>query len=121
MLVSILAGCRAIRQVNTRLCPDLALARAWGRSQFADQSTLARTLDSFTSQQIGQLRQASATLFVREGQTLRHSFADDWLWLDLDLTPLPISKHAQDSTKGKISAKKHLRATVGTCSGAPVS
>lgn len=106
VVVSILAGCRAIRQVNTRLRPDLALARAWGRPQFADQSTLARTLDSFTFEQIEQLRQASATLLQRESQTLRHSFATDWLWLDLDLTPLPISKHAQDSTKGKISAKK---------------
>jgi hypothetical protein len=106
VVVSILAGCRAIQQVNTRLRPDLALARAWGRPQFADQSTLSRTLDSFTSEQLEQLRRASATLLQRESQTLHHSFDADWLWLDLDLTPLPISKHAQDSTKGKISAKK---------------
>jgi len=30
VLVSILAGCRAVSQVNTRLRPDLALAHAWG-------------------------------------------------------------------------------------------
>ena len=46
VLVSILAGCRAVSQVNTRLRPDLALAHAWGRPQFAAQATLARTLDS---------------------------------------------------------------------------
>ena len=40
LLVSILAGCRAVSQVNTRLCPDLALARAWGRPRFAEQATL---------------------------------------------------------------------------------
>lgn len=106
VLVSILAGCRAIQQVNTRLRPDTALARAWGRTQFADQSTLARTLDRFADEQVQQLRQSSAALFRRESYTLRHAFSDAWLWLDLDLTPLPASKHAEASTKGKISPKK---------------
>lgn len=106
LLVSILTGCRAISQVNTRLRPDAALARAWGRAGFADQSTLARTLDHFSAVQIAQLRQGSETLFRRESRTLRHNLASDWLWLDIDLTPLPASKHAEGSTKGKISAKK---------------
>lgn len=106
VLVSILAGCRAIRQVNTRLRPDLALARAWGRERFAEQATLSRTLDRFTAEQIGQLRQGSEVLFRRESRSLHHCFADDWLWLDIDLTPLPASKHAEASTKGKLGAKK---------------
>jgi hypothetical protein len=106
VLLSILTGCRAISQVNTRLRPDRALARAWDRAGFADQSTLARTLDQFSDVQIAQLRQGSETLFRRESGTLRHNLAEDWLWLDIDLTPLPASKHAEGSTKGKISAKK---------------
>ena len=106
VLVSILAGCRAIRQVNTRLRPDLALAQAWGRERFAEQATLARTLDGFTVEQIAQLRHGSERLFRRESRTLRHPFAEDWLWLDIDLTPLPASKHAEASTKGKLGAKK---------------
>jgi hypothetical protein len=106
VLVSILAGCRAIYQVNTRLRPDLALAQAWGRPQFAAQATLARTLDSFTEPHVRQLRQGCEALFRRESRTLRHSFTDGWLWLDIDLTPLPASKHAEASTKGKISPKK---------------
>lgn len=106
VLVSILAGCRAISQVNTRLRPDRALARAWSRTIFADQSSLSRTLDSFTDEHVQQLRQASALLFRGESQTLHHPFGDQWLWLDVDLTPLPASKHAEASTKGKISPKK---------------
>src|SRR4051794_10775965 len=47
VLVSILAGCRAISTINTRIRPDLALAQAWDRKQFAEQSGVARTLDSF--------------------------------------------------------------------------
>ena len=106
VVVSILAGCRAIQQVNTRLRPDQALAQAWGRRAFADQSTLARTLDSFSEVHVQQLRQSSAALFRRHSATLRHPFSDEWLWLDLDLTPLPVSKRAEGSTKGKISPKK---------------
>lgn len=106
VLVSILAGCRAIYQVDTRLRPDLALAQAWGREQFASQSNLARTLDAFDEETVRQLRQGSEALFRRESRTLGHNFAQDWLWLDIDLTSLPASKSAQGSAKGKISGKK---------------
>jgi hypothetical protein len=106
VLVSILAGCRAISQVNTRIRPDVALARAWGRESFAEQSTLSRTLDAFGEEQVARLRQGSEALFRRESRTLRHDFAQDWLWLDIDLTPLPASKHAEGSTKGKIGGEK---------------
>ena len=92
IIVSILAGCRSVLQVNTRLRPDLALARAWGRGQFADQSQLARALDAFTASHLAQLRQGSEELFRRESRVLRHDYTHDWLWLDIDLTPLPISK-----------------------------
>lgn len=105
VLVSILAGCRSITQVNTRLRPDLALAQAWRRKRFAEQSTLARTLDAFTDLHLGQLRQGSQALFCRESLTLRHNFSRDWLWLDIDLTPLPASKFAEASTKGNLGKK----------------
>jgi hypothetical protein len=105
LLVSILTGCRAVVQVNTRLRPDIALARAWGRERFAEQSTLTRTLDAFSSVEVAQLRRGSEALFRRESRVLGHSFVDDWLWLDIDLTPLPISKHAEGSTKGKFDRK----------------
>jgi hypothetical protein len=103
VLVSILIGCRAVAQANTRLRLDVTLARAWGRGRFAEQSTLARTLDAFTEPQVAQLRQGSEVLFRRESRVLRHDFARDWLWLDIDLTPLPVSKGAEASTKGKFA------------------
>jgi hypothetical protein len=105
ILVSILTGCRSISQVNTRLRPDLALAQAWGRTRFAEQSALARTLDVFQNAQIGQLRQGTEALVRRESRVFRHPFAAEWLYLDIDLTPLPSSKHAEASTKGKFAKK----------------
>lgn len=105
LLVSILAGCRSVAQVNTRIRPDLVLAQAWGRPQFAEQSSLMRTLDIFDEVCLTQLRQGSEALFRRESRTLTHDFERDWLWLDIDLTPLPISKHAEGSSKGHMGEK----------------
>ncbi len=101
VLVGILTGCRAVVQTNTRLCPDVALAQAWGQVRFAEQSTLARTLDAFTPLQVAQLRAGSDSLFRRESRVLRHDFDQPYLWLDIDLTPLPISHRAEANTKGK--------------------
>lgn len=115
LVVSILAGCRAISQVNTRLRPDLALAQAWGRAGFADQSTLARTLDTFRLEQVDQLRQGSEALFRQESRVLHHNFEQDWLLLDIDLTSLPISKHAEGSTKGKFPKKTPTVANWRAC------
>ena len=105
-LVSILAGCRAISTINTRIRPDRALAQAWGQEQFAEQSGVARTLDKLNQEQVEQLRLGTDKLFKRESFVLKHDFSRTKLWLDLDLTPLPTSKHAEGSQKGKISDKK---------------
>ncbi len=115
LLVSILASCRSVVQVNTRIRPDRVLAQAWNRNRFAEQSSLMRTLDAFDPPALEQLRRGSETLFRRESRSLRHSFGQDWLWLDIDLTPLPTSKHAQGSTKGKMGEKTHTVANWPEC------
>jgi hypothetical protein len=114
-LVSLLSGCRAIAQINSRLRPDLALAHAWGRQQFADQATITRTLDAFDAVQIDQLRAGSEALLRRESLSLRHNLVADWLWLDIDLTPLPISKHAEGSSKGLFGEKTDTAANWRGC------
>lgn len=114
IVVSLLLGCRSLSQINTRLCPDHVLAEAWGRERFADQSTLARSLDSFTPELVEQLRQGSIALLQREGSVFRHDFAHSLLWFDIDLTPLPCSQGAEASTKGKFAKKTN---TVGNWHG----
>jgi hypothetical protein len=105
ILVGILAGCRALSQTNTLIRPDGALAQAWGRKRFAEQGLLADTLDAFDEQAVDQLRAGNEALLRREGRVWRHNFDQEWLWLDIDLTPLPISKQAEASTKGKFAKK----------------
>lgn len=105
IMVSILANCEYLSEVNCRLKPELGLAHIWGLKAFADQSTLSRSLDRLTRMNIGQLRQAGTTLWHRHSQAIQH----DWrgfLWLDYDLSGLPSGKGAEDSVKGYFSGKK---------------
>ena len=44
IMVSILANCEYLSEVNCRLKPELGLAHIWGLKAFADQSTLSRSL-----------------------------------------------------------------------------
>jgi hypothetical protein len=106
VMVSVLADCASLKQINTRLRPDTALAAAWGREKFADQSTITRVLDAFTPLAVAQLRTASARIYLREGQALHHPFAQELLFLDIDLTGLPAGRHAEASTKGYFSGEK---------------
>lgn len=105
-LVSILAGCTSIAEINTRIRPDIALAQAWGREQFADQSLVARVLDAFTPENVTQLRAANETLYHQHGQGVHHDFDKELLTADIDLTGLPASRHAQGSEKGYFSGEK---------------
>jgi hypothetical protein len=105
-LVLVLAGGRATSQVDLLLRPNVALAQAWGQSQFAQQATLAHTLDAFTSDTIISLRTAFETILHQQSKALRHDFRTGDLFLDDDLFGLPAARHAEGSTKGYFAGEK---------------
>jgi len=105
MLVSILAGCTHVAQINTRLRPEVTLAQAWGRDTYVEQSTVARTLDALTQTNLQDLRAAGMTIWRAHSQALDHDWRG-WLWFDLDLSGLRASPNAEDSTKGYFSGEK---------------
>jgi hypothetical protein len=111
--VSILAGCRSVWQINTKTRPDLVLAQAWGREQFAEQSTIARILDVCQAEQVDQLRQGYEQVYHWMGQAPRHNWLNGGLMIDIDLTGLPAGRQAQGSTKGYFSGKRGSE--VGNC------
>jgi hypothetical protein len=109
VLLSILAGCETLAEVNTTLKTEPGLAALWGWERFADQSSLSRQLDALTLTQIEPLRRATTLIWARHSQALAH----DWrgfLWLDFDLSGLPCSPRAEASQKGYFSDKKTSRA-----------
>jgi hypothetical protein len=105
-LVLILAGGRATSQVDVLLRPNRLLARAWGQDEFAQQSTLADTLDAMTSESVDQLRTAFETLVRDWSASSRHDFRRGGLMVDADLTGLPAARQAEGSTKGYFAGEK---------------
>ena len=105
VLVSILAGNESISKVNTRLRPDVTLAEAWDRGRFAEQSTLASTLNSLGPEQICQLREGSQKLFRCHSQTVQHDYQKHWLVIDIDPTGLLSSRNAEGSRRGYMSGE----------------
>ena len=105
VLVSMLANCAYICEVNSRLRSEHQLAQVWGWSRFLEQSSLALALNRLNRMQICQLEQAGRAIWQMGSRARRH----DWrglLWLDLDLSGLPCGKAAEGSEKGYFSGKK---------------
>lgn len=99
LFVSLLAGAKAVTHTNFTLRADPALYRAFGLPGCADQSVIAQTLDATTEADLGDLRQAMTDLFERYSQTRKHDFRHELLVLDVDLSPLPASRHAEGSER----------------------
>ncbi|MCQ8210765.1 hypothetical protein NPS74_24090, partial [Cutibacterium acnes subsp. acnes] len=56
--ISLLAGASGLCEINTRLRPDAALQRAFGRNTCAEQSTVQETLSACTKENVRQMRAA---------------------------------------------------------------
>jgi hypothetical protein len=83
--------------VTIRLDPTAQ--RAFGRTGCAEQSTLARTLQACTPETVAQLDRVSWYYLKRSGQTPHHRFAERLLWVDIDVSPLPIGAQAEGSER----------------------
>jgi hypothetical protein len=98
-LSGILCGAKPIAQNNTTIRTDRAVQRAFGRTGCAEQSTIARTLRACTGENVTQLEEVSWYYLKRYGVTPRHRFHDTRLWVDIDLTPMPIGARAEGSER----------------------
>jgi Transposase DDE domain group 1 len=98
-LVGILCGAKTIAQSNVTVRVDPAVQRAFGRRGCAEQSTIARTLQASTAETVAQLSRVSWYYLKRYGQTPHHQFAERLLWVDVDVTPLPIGAQAEGSER----------------------
>jgi hypothetical protein len=106
-LMGMLSGCKAIYETNVRVRPDGPLSRAFGRERVAEQSTIQRTLEAFTQENVAQLREAVEAIGSRYSRLLKHPYEREMLLLEIDLTGLRASKRAQLSTKGYFSGERN--------------
>jgi hypothetical protein len=75
------------------------LYRAFGLPGCAEQSVIAETLDATNEADLAAFRTAITDLFARYSQARRHDFRRELLVLDVDLSPLPASRHAEGSER----------------------
>ena len=105
VLISILAGCVYVSEVNTQLRVEATLAQVWSWAGFAEQSELQKTLDRLSLKNLEQLHAAAGTIWRPHSQTCTHDWRK-YLCLDLDLSGLPCGEQAEGSRKGYFSGKK---------------
>ncbi len=98
-LLGMLCGAKTIAQSNVTIKVDPAVQRAFGRKGCADQSTIARTLYACTAEHVAQLERVSWYYLKRYGLTPRHRFHEERLWVDADVTPMPIGPKAEGSER----------------------
>src|SRR5829696_2274711 len=60
--IAILAGAHGLAEINTRVRPDAALQRAFGRGSCAEQSVVQETLDACTVENVRQMKHAFKAL-----------------------------------------------------------
>jgi hypothetical protein len=99
-----LARGKAIYQTNARVRPDVPLSRAFGRERVAEQSTIQRTLDAFTQENVCELREAVERIGGRYSGLPQHPYDQQMLVVEVDLTGLRASKRTELSTKGYFCA-----------------
>jgi hypothetical protein len=107
-LIAILSGCKAIYETDVRVRPDAPLQRAFGRERCAEQSTIQRTLNAFSEENVRELREAVEAIQERLCRVFSHRYsAERMLILEVDLTGLRASRRSEGSTKGYFSGKRN--------------
>src|SRR5579872_3598836 len=100
LFVGLLSGIKAVSHTATTVRVDPALTTAFSLPGCADQSVLAETLDAATDQDVADLAAAISDLFTQYSQARQHPFDQEFLVLDVDLSPLPASQSAEGSERG---------------------
>ena len=109
--LGIVAGAETINDVNIVLRPNRPLLAAFGYSACADQSVIQQTINVATLENVSQLECAIDEIWQsnnRIGLLTSNEPQKQPVTIDIDLSPLPISKHAQGSLKGYVAKRKNL-------------
>lgn len=107
--IALLAGAQGLVEINGRLRPDPALQAAFGRGSCAEQSVVQETLDACTAETVEQMEAAWALIYRQHSQGYRHSYADDWQVLDVDMSGMPCGKKAAMATMGYFAKQRNRR------------
>lgn len=103
VVLGMLSGAENVSEINTKVRPDRALLEAFGYHRCADASVIQQTLDAATEDTVVDLEAALADLRAKQSPTFGASgVSQSGMRVDIDLSALPVGKHAEGSKKGYI-------------------
>ena len=108
-LIGILSGGQGLIEINTLVRPDEALQRAFGRTDCAEQSTISRTLDACTPENVTQMGGVLQTVYRQRSQGYHHNYRLKAQILDVDMSGAPAGKEGEGVTKGYFAKKLGVR------------
>jgi hypothetical protein len=104
IIASLVAGCPHTKAINEQLGQEKAAANYLGMARFPEQSQINRYLKRFTANNVEELGQAHADLFVRQSQARR---AKGQIVVDIDQCGLVANgKSYEWSRKGYFPRKR---------------
>ncbi|HST20597.1 MAG TPA: transposase [Blastocatellia bacterium] len=98
--ISILAGAHGLCEINNRLRSDVALPRAFGRPDCAEQSVVQETLNACSVENVAQMQRAFNLIFRKHSRAYRHDYRRKLQLLDIDTTGMRCGKKSEMSHKG---------------------
>jgi hypothetical protein len=107
--INILAGGQGLCEVNTRVRPDRALQRAFGRARCADQAQVSTTLNRCVEDNVTEMRHVCKETYQTHGEGYRHNYEQQWQVLDIDTSGMPAGAQGELVTKGYFSGKRGRR------------
>jgi hypothetical protein len=108
-LISILSGAAGLVEINTRVRPDRAVQRAFGRQSCAEQSVVSTTLNACTAETVQQMRTALTAIYREHSQGFGHDYTAQYQLLDVDMTGMPAGVQGEEVTKGYFAHAPHTR------------
>ena len=106
VVLGMLCGAETVSAIQTKVRPDRGLLGAFGYRSCADASVIQQTLDAATEATVASLEVALEEVRRRQGQRREVSLgSEDVIGVDIDLSALPIGKHAEGSEKGYVAKK----------------
>lgn len=104
VVLGMLSGAENVSEINTKVRPDRALLEAFGYQRCADASVIQQTLDAATEETVVELEASLAHLRADQSPRVEASGESQaGVRVDIDLSALPVGKHAEGSKKGYVA------------------
>ena len=108
VVLGMLSGAETVSEIQSKVRPDGGLLGAFGYSRCADASVIQQTLDASTDATVASLESALAEVRLQQSQKHKVSLAEpEPIRVDIDVSALPIGKHAEGAEKGYVAKKQN--------------